>query len=172
MRAMSGERPRLARRGLVLAALFAAFIGLAAGPVAHPAPANAGTAETMESLIIGWINHARQNRGIAPLTVGPKLMDLAGDRAAYLAKTARLAHPDCLSCILRNRDISFHTCSEVVAMTSYPWGYNAAKSLFTAWKNSSLHWGILMSRSYTRIGIGVAYRSSNHTSWAAGVLAG
>jgi hypothetical protein len=28
-----------------------------------------------------------------------------------------------------------------------------------------------MSRSYTRIGIGVAYRSSNQTSFAAGVLA-
>jgi uncharacterized protein YkwD len=29
-----------------------------------------------------------------------------------------------------------------------------------------------MSRSFTKIGVGVAYRSSNHTTWAAGEVKG
>ena len=171
MRAMSRPSPRLSRPTIALVALFAALVIMTAGPVAHPAPANAGTAETMEGLLVKWINNARENRGIPRLKTGPKLMDLAGDRASYLARTAVLEHPDCLSCVLRSRDISFTTCGEVIAMTTYPWGYQAAKSIFRAWKSSSTHWSILMSRSFTRLGIGVAYRSSNHSTWAAGVLA-
>jgi uncharacterized protein YkwD len=57
-------------------------------------------------------------------------------------------------------------------MTSYPWGYDAARSIYLSWKNSPPHWSILMSRGYHRIGVGVAYRSGNHTTWAAAELAG
>ena len=172
MRAMSTPSPRLGRPNILLAAVFAAFIGLAVGPVANPPPTQASTASNMEAQIVNWINQARASRGIPALKVGSKLTDLAGDRAVVLKNTQKLAHPSCLSCVLRNRGISFRNCAEVVAWTGYPWGYEAAKSIFLAWKNSSTHWGILMSRSFTRIGVGVAYRSSNRTTWAAGVLAG
>lgn len=169
---MSGESPRLGRSSLVLAALIAAFAALAVGPVAHPEPVNAGTAANMESKILGWINAARDNRGLRPLRVTDKLRDLAGDRASTMARTGDLEHPDCLSCLLRSRDISFDTCAETIAITTYPWGHDAARSIFTAWKGSSGHWDILMSRSLRRIGIGVAYRNSNDATFAAAVLAG
>jgi uncharacterized protein YkwD len=172
MRRMSVASPRPVRRGILLAAFFVAFLGLAAGPVAHPAPVQAGTAEYMEGLLVKWINNARANRGVAPLRVGSLLTSLAGDRSATLAKTAKLVHPDCLSCVFRKRGISFSYCGEVLGMTNYPWGYEAARSIFRAWKGSSTHWGMLMSRKFKRIGIGVTYRSSNHTTWAAGELAG
>jgi uncharacterized protein YkwD len=74
--------------------------------------------------------------------------------------------------VFRSYGISFRTCGEVLAWTSYPWGYQAAKAIFNSWKSSSTHWSILMSRSFTKIGIGVAYRSSNHTTWAAGEVKG
>ncbi|MCI0343895.1 MAG: hypothetical protein L0221_00440, partial [Chloroflexi bacterium] len=44
-------------------------------------PAAAGTAETMESSILAWLNNARAARGVPPLAVRGDLMDLAGDRA-------------------------------------------------------------------------------------------
>lgn len=169
---MSGVSPRLARPGLVLVAMLVALLGLAVGPVSNPAPVNAGTAETMESKIVGWINYERAKRGVPKLSVGWRLVDLAGDRAVTLAKTQEMVHLGCLACVLRSRDVSFRTCAETLAYTTYPWGDQAALSIFRGWKGSTLHWGILMSRSYTRIGVGVAYRSSNQSTWAAAVLAG
>jgi uncharacterized membrane protein len=52
MRAMSHRSPRLTRSSILLIASLVAFVGLAAGPVAHPAPANASTACYMEGLIV------------------------------------------------------------------------------------------------------------------------
>jgi uncharacterized protein YkwD len=172
MRAMPAASPRPVRRSILLAAFFVAFLGLAAGPVAHPAPANAGTAEYMEGLLVKWVNNARENRGIAPLRVKARLTRLAGDRATTLARTEKLVHPSCLACTFRSYGVSFSRCGEVIAMTSYPWGHDAARSIYLAWKHSSTHWSILMSRGLHRVGFGVAYRSSDHTTWAAGDLAG
>src|SRR6201988_4543558 len=98
MRAMSGERFRLARPSLVVGAFVAGLGAQSVGPVGHPTAVNAGTAANMESKILGWINDARENRGIRPLRVGDKLRNLAGDRASTLARTGVLEHPDCLGC--------------------------------------------------------------------------
>ena len=172
MRAMSAPSPRLRRPSILLAAALLAFVGLAVGPVAHPAPAAASTATYMEGLIVKWVNHARANRGIAPLRVTTRLTNLAGDRSATLASTQNLIHPSCLSCVFRSYDIKFSRCGENIAWTSYPWGYQAARSIYNGWKGSSTHWTLLMSRGYHRIGVGVTYRSSNHVTWAAAELAG
>jgi uncharacterized protein YkwD len=172
MRAMSGERSRLARPSLVLAAFISALAAMTVGPVAHPAPVSAGTAANMESKILGWINDARENRGLRPLRVTDKLRNLAGDRATQLARSGDLEHPDCLSCVLNSRDISWDVCGEVIAMTTYNWGHDAARSIFESWRGSAPHWGLLMGRDFRRIGLGVAYRSQGDSTWAAGVLAG
>ena len=156
----------------MLTAVFAALLALAIGPAAHPDPANASTASTMEAYIVSWVNSARHSRGVPALRVGSKLTDLAGSRATTLARTADLLHPSCLGCVYNNWDISWRACGEAIAMTTYPWGYQAARSVFLGWKNSPGHWSLLMSRSYTRIGVGVAYRSSNHSTWASADLAG
>ena len=169
---MSRERSRLVRPSLVLAAFIAALAAMTVGPVAHPAPVSAGTASNMESKILGWINDARANRNIKPLRVTDKLRNLAGDRATELARTGNLDHPDCLSCLFNNRDISWDQCGEVIAMNTYDWGHDAARVIFTSWRDSAPHWDLLMSRDFHRIGLGVAYRSQGDSTWAAGVLAG
>ena len=169
---MSGERSRLARPSLVLAAFIAALAALTVGPAAHPEPVRAGVAANMESKILGWINDARENRDLRPLRMTDKLRNLAGDRATTLARSGDLEHPDCLSCLLRNRDISYDHCGEVIAMTTYDWGHDAARSIFESWRGSKFHWDLLMSRDYRRIGLGVAYRAQGGSTWAAGVLAG
>ncbi|HTK45567.1 MAG TPA: CAP domain-containing protein [Patescibacteria group bacterium] len=167
---MSPRSPRSIHASILLVALLVAFLGFAVGPAAHPAPASASTASYMESLIVKWVNNARANRGVAPLKVGSLLVDLAGDRAVTISKTQTLAHPSCLSCVFRSYGISFSMCGEVLAWTSYPWGYQAARNIFNGWKGSPSHWSILMSPSFHRIGVGVAYRSASHTTWAAGEL--
>jgi uncharacterized protein YkwD len=172
MRAMSTKTPRPAHTSILLVAALVAFLGFAAGPASHPAPVSASTATYMENLIVGWINNARSARGVAPLRVGPLLTDLAGDRAASSARNRSLNHPSCLGCVFHSYGISWSACGEVLAWTSYPWGYQAAKSLFNGWKGSPSHWNILMSPNFKRIGIGVAYRSADHTTWGAGEVKG
>lgn len=172
MRAMSVRTTRSRKPGILLAAALVAFLGFAVGPAAHPAPAAASTATYMEGLIVKWVNHARANRGLPALRVTTRLTNLAGDRSATLASTQNLVHPSCLSCVFNAYGISWSTCGEVIAWTSYPWGYQAARSIYNGWKGSPGHWSLLMSRSFHRIGVGVTYRSSTHTTWAAGDLAG
>jgi uncharacterized protein YkwD len=175
MTSSGGPRARSGLRSLarVSLAAFVLMLGVTVvGPVANPAPVNAGTADYMEDLLLKWVNDARASRGIPRLGVGWRLEALAGDRAAEMAKAGRIWHPSCLSCVLRKRSVSFSRCGEVVAWTSYPWGYQAARSIFLSWKNSSGHWSILMSRSYTRVGFGVAYRSQNRSTYAAGIVVG
>jgi uncharacterized protein YkwD len=155
---------------LVLCASLAAVFVTGAGPVAHPAPVAASTASTMEADLLRWINEARVRKGLVPLRLLAPLVDLAGDRASYMASKNVLKHPSCLGCLLTNRGIQWYAAGEVIASTSYPWGSQAATSIFNMWKRSSGHWAILMSSRFNYIGLGVAYRSSNRTTFAAGVL--
>ena len=141
---MSGNDSASHARASLLAAFIAALAALSVGPVAHPAPVQAGTAANMESKILGWINDARENRGLRPLKIGDKLRNLAGDRASTLARTGDLEHPDCLGCLLENRDIPFDSCGEVIAYTTWPWGHEAARSIFEGWRGSTTHWNLLM----------------------------
>ena len=162
---------RSVRARLVLVLGFA-LLALSLGPLANPAPVQAGTAGTIEASLLKWVNAERSKRGVPALRLRSGLVDLAGDRAAKMASTNDLEHTNCLSCKLNNRDISYNRCAEVIAYTTYPWGDQAAQSIFKGWKGSSAHWGILMSRSYSSVGFGVAYRSSNRSTWAAGILTG
>lgn len=164
------RRPPLRRARLTFLAAAVALLLLATGPLADPQPAYAGTAATIEARILALVNAARENRGVAPLHLRASLVDFAGDRAAKMASTGVLKHPRCLPCKLDRRGISYSTYGETIAWT-YPWGREAARKIFRIWKNSPPHWGILMSPSYDRIGIGVAKRG-NDATWAAAVLTG
>lgn len=156
---------------LLLAAAFAAIVIMGVGPLAHPAPAAAATtADTMETTILGLINAERTKRGLVPLRLHAGLVALADDRAATMASTGVFAHPSCVSCVVTSRGIQYYSTTEVIAWSGWPWGDQAAQSIFQAWKNSSLHWSILMSSKYNYIGLGVAYRSANGRTYASGNL--
>jgi uncharacterized protein YkwD len=161
----------LARTRLTILAATAALLLLAVGPLADPTPAYAGTASSTESHILALVNNARANRGIAPLRLRASLVDFAGDRAAKMARTGVLKHPDCLPCMLDRRGISYSTYGETIAWTFKPMGERAATHLFRIWKNSPPHWALLMSSRLDRVGVGVAHRS-NGSNWSAVVLTG
>jgi len=166
-------RPRVlagALGRLLLAGTLAAVTATAVGPLAHPSPVSAGTAETMEAKLVSLINGERSKRGLAPLRLHSGLVDLAGDQAAYMASKNLLAHISCLGCTLNSRGIQWYAAGEVIAWTSYPWGDQAAQSIFNAWRGSSGHWAMLMSSRYNYFGVGVAYRSSSYRTYASAVL--
>lgn len=167
---MSRTTP-LARTRLTILAAVAALLLLAAGPMANPTATYAGTASSTESHILSLVNRARANRGLAPLRLRASLVDYAGDRAAKMARTGVLKHPDCLPCQLDRRGISYSTYGETIAWTYKPLGERAAAHLFRIWKNSPPHWALLMSSRLDRVGIGVAHRS-NGSNWSAVVLTG
>jgi hypothetical protein len=135
-------------------------------------PVAAGTAETMEASLLSWINSARSERGLPALVRRADLADLAGDRAAAMAAAGVMSHEigGCLQCQLNARHIVWHLYGETIAGTSFPWGMDAARSLFSALKGSPSHWDLLMGRAFDQVGIGVAYRSANQNTYLSIVL--
>ena len=157
-------------RRLALLASLATVVALGVGPLAHPADVAAGTAETMEGNLLGWVNAERTRRGLVPLRLHGSLVSYSGERATQMASTGQLKHPSCLSCVLASRGIQNYSNGETISYTTWPWGSQAAESIFNGWKRSTVHWGLLMSTKFNYVGIGVAYRSANKSSWAAAVL--
>ena len=167
---MTRPRPAAAVARLFVAALLAASFVTALGPLAHPAPVAASTADTMESRILASINAERAKYGLVALRVHSGLVSLAGDRAAYMASIGSLLHISCLSCTLNSRGIQWYGAGEVIASNNYPWGSWSADIVFKSWKNSSTHRALLLSSKFNYIGIGVAYRSANSSTYAEAVL--
>ena len=160
--------------GALLRLALVAVVGAGAltmvGPVANPTPVAAATAGTVEATVLGWINAERTKRGLVPLRLHAGLVDLAGDRALTMASTGVLKHPSCVKCLFDSRGIQYWSGTEVIAWSGYELSENPANSLFSAWRNSSLHWGILMSSKYNYIGLGVADKSSTNGTYLAGLL--
>jgi uncharacterized protein YkwD len=157
--------PAIAR--LLLAVVVATVVLGGFTPVASPGEARAGTAQTMDSEILGWINASRLKLGLRVLRVQSGLTSLAGYRAATMAATGVMSHTiaGCLSCELTARGIQWYSYGEVIAENTYPWGYQSALALFNWWKSSPLHWSLLMSPTYNYVGVGVAYHSANNMTF-------
>jgi hypothetical protein len=155
-----------------VALVLGAALSTGLGPLGHAALVKAGTAETMESQLLTSINSYRTARGLRPYYLQWQLIDMSGDRAAIMAAHNTLSHTiaGCLSCQLVGRSIQYYSAGEVIGETGWPWGTQAATSLFNAWKASSIHWNMLMSSSYNYVGIGVAYNATYHTTYASIVM--
>src|SRR4051812_12851313 len=104
---LRSSAPGRVARLLLLAGLCAAVIA-GIGPAAHPSPVRAATADTMASSILAWINAERSTKGLVPLRLHPGLVDLAGERASYMASIGAMQHISCLSCALNARGIQWY----------------------------------------------------------------
>ena len=167
---MRRRRAPVAR--LLLATAFAAVVGLGAIPAIHrPAVAQAATATTIEDEILGWLNRDRAAHGLVALRLDPRLRDLAEYRAGVMASTGIMSHTiaGCLSCELTSRGIQWYSEGECIAWTGWAWGDAAAQSIYSLW-HDAIHWPLLMSAKFNYIGLGIAYRSANKTTWASMVF--
>ena len=167
-------RPMTSRtpRRLALVAAMLALLASVAGPLAHPASTNAATAlsptpDSVEGTLLTWVNNARASRGLAPLRLHPGLVNMSGDWAAHMAGTGVLALPSCMSCMLTTYGVQKYNYGGIASWSTYNWGTDAANSILQGWKNHSTQWAKLMSSTLNYIGIGIAYRSANSSTWAA-----
>ncbi len=154
------------RRRRALAAIPAAI--MAALMLATLAPTVSAALTTNEARIIGWINDDRAKLGLRPLRGWGALYSIADLRAGRLASAGRLSHSvgGDLGKQLRNRNVKAWLWGEDIAVTTYPKGVEAAKSLYRAWKGSKTHWALITSKRFNYLGIGLAYRKSSGQTYA------
>jgi uncharacterized protein YkwD len=161
--------------GLLLAAMAASTtIGPAAVSASSSTPSSSTstptspTARTVEGYLISWVNRDRQARGLRPLRLWTPLRNVATMRAETLASLGTLSHTAAgnLSSQLTSAGVPYYTWGEDLGWSSYPWGYDVAKSLYGMWKRSSSHWALLMSTRFNYFGVGLAYRWSAHATYA------
>lgn len=166
----SSETTHPPLRRLVLAAALLAILGTAIGPVAHPPVTSAATLnptpDQVETTLLTWINQQRASRGLVPLRLHPGLVRMANDWAAHMASTGVLALPSCTSCKLADYGVQKYNYGSIASWSTYNWGADAIWSIESGWKQHSTQWAKLMSSTLNYIGIGIAYRSTNKSTWA------
>ncbi len=112
----------------------------------------------LERRVFELINQERTSRGLAALTLNPKLISAAQHHATNMAQFNRLSHsipeadlPNLIDRINHYR-YNYRSAGETIAF-----GYPSAREVVNAWMNSSGHRDIILSTSYTQIGVGVRY---------------
>jgi uncharacterized protein YkwD len=153
-------------------------VGAGAGAVVEP-PAIAGatvttTAAAMSRSVLVLINRERTARGVPALRVDTRLAALASDRADWMARHGQMSHVSAGGEILRaerSRGLRPSLAGECIGSTNAQWGSVAARYLFGAWRRSSAHWDLMMSPTFTLIGIGFGYRETTGETYGSLVFA-
>lgn len=145
-------------RALIIAIALSTVLSTGLSPLRPADGVRAGTAASMQTALLGWINDARAARGLRALKVDGRLSAVASARIATLAATHQLSHAaaGCLNCQLADHGVAWNLHGEVLASNNWPWGIESARTAFEGWKGSPSHWDILMGAQMDTIGIGVA----------------
>lgn len=147
---------------IVLAALVV-LVGAAltwVTPATLGTPAATGTAAdgyrnasaSYESKILYWTNVHRRAHGVRPLRAGACVDGYAESWGRHLARTNTFQHQG-MAPILRG-------CSARTAGENIAWGNVSARRTVARWMGSPGHRRNLLSRSFTRLGVGAAYSGS------------
>ncbi len=136
--------------------------------LATTTPATVSTAATMDSQILNSMNADRASRNLVALRVDSRLAAWATDRAAWMADHAILTHTSyggspCNLFVVER--ITWYQCGEAIADTTTTFGAKAASALYGLWKGSPEHFALITSSTFNYVGVGVAYRAANHTTY-------
>lgn len=119
-----------------------------------------------EQQLVDLINSERQRQGLTALTSNPILMQVAKAHSQDMVDRNFLGHtnPDGLGPgdRLSNAGYKWQACGETLGG-----GYATPQAMFIGWMNSSGHRAILLSASYTEIGIGYANGGDFGHYWTA-----
>ena len=156
------------RRAPIAALLLALLLPL----IGPPTPARAVTATEAEAQLLGWINTARQDRGLVPLVRWGELSSIAGYRASRMASLNTLSHTAAgrLSSHLNGEGVPWVRYGETIGWSTAGWPSSSALALYRSWRSSAPHWALLMSGQFNYIGVGLALRSSNGRTYGSVVL--
>lgn len=153
---------------LVLAALALAVSAVGARPL----PVAADTASDMEALILRVMNQDRVDRGLVPYRAWDELAALAGERAQNMADRNTLSHAAAggdLGAALDAQGIGWFGFGEIIGVSGYPWGSEAALDIYRLWKGSAPHKAIMFSTTYNYAGVGVV-QGRDGRAWISAVF--
>ncbi|MFN8630181.1 MAG: CAP domain-containing protein [Chloroflexota bacterium] len=122
----------------------------------------------MASSILTWLNRDRAAAGLRPLRAWTELGTIANQRSANMAATQVLSHTAAggdPGKALTAAGLQWYGWGEIIGMSGYPWGSQAAANLYKMWYGSPLHHQIMFSRSSNYIGIGIA-RAADGSTWS------
>jgi uncharacterized protein YkwD len=137
---MEASRSRVARAGVAAAV---AGILITGGPL--PAPAGATT--DSEEKLFHLINRARENHDRRPLRLSQTLSRKAHRHSARMADEGAIFHHSCLSCLVSS--LEWDAIGENVGVGS------TVRSVHRALMDSRPHRRNILSRLFTRVGVGV-----------------
>jgi uncharacterized protein YkwD len=120
----------------------AAGILVAGGPAASPVQATT----TSEEDLFALVNQARNNRDRPPLRLGQSLSHKAHRHSARMADAGSIFHHSCLSCLVLS---DWDAIGENVGVGS------TIRSVHRALMDSRAHRRNILSRAFTRVGVGV-----------------
>jgi uncharacterized protein YkwD len=153
---------------------------LLAGVMAVPASAAADdtlTVPAAESAMVAALNADRTSRGLVPVRIDPRLMEIARARSADMVAHSYFSHvqPDGRNVfdILSSSGIAWYGAGEIIAMNNYPTFDTSLQRSNLDWLNSPGHYAIIVSDSYNYVGVGLAVDGATGTKyWTAVYLKG
>ncbi|MBI4157574.1 hypothetical protein HY502_01890 [Candidatus Woesebacteria bacterium] len=114
------------------------------------------------------INNYRQQNGLAPLVEDQNVMHAACWKANDMAVNNYYSHTDSIGrdSVLRDSTrVPYVDVGNTWTAENLAASHLTGASVFDAWKNSSGHNATMLSSSYTRVGIGVAYNLNSQYRW-------
>ncbi len=164
-------RIRHSGRRLPAALLAALLAALTMTALAAPASASVSASQA-ESLIISWMNRDRIAAGLSTYRSDYNLAVVAGGRASRMARANLMSHTisGSIPSQLNARGVAWYAYGEDIGYSTMTWTVEAAKSIYAMWKASSPHRALILSRSFNYVGLGLAYRSSNHRTFASAIF--
>ncbi len=135
-------------RGLVLSVLVVVAMAspaFAAEPIQTPVVANGFKLTVSEQSVLDSVNAERAKRGLHALVADPILTVRARSHSIWMASRRSMTHSN--------------------AWENIAYGQRTPLAVFRTWLNSSGHRANMMSRSATKIGIGVAPSSYGSLYW-------
>lgn len=111
-----------------------------------------------EQYVLQLINEYREKNGVSKLTMGTKLIKIAGIKAEDMTKNSYFSHtsPTYGSPfdMMKNYGLSYKVAGENIA------GNPSLEGAVNSWINSSTHRENLLSKSYNYVGIGISKSST------------
>jgi uncharacterized protein YkwD len=164
-----------ARRFSPLALAFLLVIGLAPATAVAGTPSDAQISAAEQS-VLKLTNSRRASAGLTALRWDSRLAELAGDRAAYMARTGRFSHTQSggtdVFDMIAGAGIKWYGAGEIIAWnTAAALDYSAAFAV-KGWMGSPTHKAIVMSKGYNYVGFGLAISDTGKRYWAGVYLKG
>ena len=134
---------------------------------AAPMPtAAAPSPSDVASAVLAAVNQGRVERDLVPYRTWDALTSLAMARARRMADARTLSHAAAggnVGSALNARGLDWLGYGEAIGATGWPWGDEAAASIYEMFMDSAVHRGLLMSGTYNYVGIGAALASDGTT---------